>query len=577
MQKKWRLADKYSEDFEKRFDGFHPLITQLLYNRKFDNPSDTELFFSPDYEKLHDPFLFNDMSKAVDRIWQAIENKEKILIHGDYDADGVTSSAIIYKAISAIDIEADIDVFIPHREKDGYGLNITNAKKFIRDKVKLIITVDCGITNVDEIAELTASGVDVIITDHHEPPAVLPDAFATIDQKVKDEKYPFKEISGAGVAYKLIQGVFANEKIKKYEDELYDYGGALGFLKWILDIVAIGTVADVVPLVDENRILVKWGLLVLEKTRNIGLKQLLKVIGNGNINSYTIGFQLAPRINAAGRLEHAKLAFDLLVSEDEDEAEKLAQELHQINLKRQKITEVMVEEARRQGAEQDSNIVFAYHKDWSAGVVGLVAGKLSDELYRPVIVMTDNQGMITGSGRSIEEFNIIDGLRNFDELFARYGGHSQACGFTLSSPDILDEFKQKLSQIVDEKLKGMDLSPCLDIESELTFSGLRIETVEKINDFEPFGEGNKKPLFLLKNIFITALDHIGENKNHLRLMVKQTDCPIIFKLLSFFGVEKWPDLNIGHTIDAVVEVTINEWNGNRDIEFKIVDLKGVDK
>ena len=564
MNKKWQLAELFTDDYQKRFENYHPLITQLLYNRTFQDPSDVDLFFNPDFDKLHDPFLFTDMKKAVARIWEAIGNNEKILIHGDYDADGVTSSSILYKVLTALN--AEVDVFIPHREKDGYGLNKKNVQKFVDERVKLLITVDCGITNFEEIEELNKKKIDVIVTDHHEPPEKLPNALAIIDPKVKTEKYPFKELSGAGVAYKLAQSIFADKRIKEHEEELYYHGGSQGFLKWILDIVAIGTVADVVPLLDENRILVKWGLLVLEKTRNIGLKKLLEVVGNKQITSYTIGYQIAPRLNAVGRIDHARKAFELLVSDNESEAETLAQELHKCNQSRQKITEVMMDEARSQMNEQSPNMIFAYHADWSAGVVGIVAGKLADEFYRPVIVMTKNQGMITGSGRSIEEFNIIEGLRNFDELFARYGGHSQACGFTLENENLLDDFKSKLSGLVDEHLGDKDLSPVLKVEAEINYNDLTFEVVELINKFEPFGERNNKPLFLLKDLFITALDHIGENSNHLRLMVKQKDCPVIIKLLSFFGVEKWPNLNIGYTIDAVCEVGINEWNGRRDIE-----------
>jgi len=574
MQKKWKVSEKAPIDFVSDFSQFHPIVAQLLYTRGIQKQAEAELFFSPDYAKLHDPFLFQDMRVAVERIWLAIENKEKILIHGDYDADGVTSAAILYKTLKFFKAEAE--VFVPHRELDGYGLRLDNVKKFKERGVQLLITVDCGITNVEEIKFLMKNKVDVIITDHHEPLEVVPEATAILDAKMEKSGYPFRNLSGAGVAFKLVQGLFAEEaKTKKYFQEVKDFFNADSFKKWLLDIVAIGTVADVVPLIDENRILVKWGLIVLQKTRNIGLQKLLEVVGNKKVDAFTIGYQLAPRLNAAGRMNHAKAAFDLLVAEDAAEAERLAWELQQNNGDRQKATEVAVNQAKQQLLENPENQKFllAYHPEWEAGVVGLIAGKLCEEFYRPVIIMTESAGRIIGSGRSVEGFNITQSLVKVKEWLARFGGHSQACGFTLADPNCLNNFKKAIISQTKADLEQIDFSPFLDIDSEISVDEISFELLEELSRFEPHGEGNDKPRFQISNLLIVALDALGNNAQHLRLRVKQSS-PKIYKMMWFGKANDWLNqLNVGDTIDAVVELGINEWNGRREIEFRLVDLR----
>jgi len=572
MNKKWRVSEKDASKFASEHNQYHPLIAQLLYNRGLQSQQEVDLFFNPDYQKLHDPCLFKDMGVAVERIWQAIEKQEKILIHGDYDADGVTSASVLFKTLSIL--QADVEVFIPHRELDGYGLNMENVQKFIDRKIKLLITVDCGITNVKEIDFLNKNKVDVIVTDHHQPLEILPAAIALLDPKVVDAGYPFKELSGAGVAYKLVQALLHDPKIERFESELSEYGGRSGFLKWLLDIVAIGTIADIVPLIDENRILVKWGLTVLGKTKNFGLQKLLNIISNKKIDTYTIGYQLAPRLNAAGRIKHAEAAFELLTTADLGKAEQLADDLQKNNLQRQKLTELAVQEVKSLiDATQDNKIFFAYKKEWEPGIIGLIAGKLADELYRPVIIMTESNGRIVGSGRSIEEFNITNGLVTVSDLLARFGGHSQACGFTLARMELLDDFKSQLTKYANESLKDLTLSPCLDIDAEINFSLTTWDFINQLNQFEPYGEGNEKPKFLLKNLQIVAVDYLGDKEQHIRMMVKQGDNPSLRKLIGFGLTNGWRHLAPGDIIEAVVEIGVNEWNGNRDIECRIIDLK----
>lgn len=551
-------------EFISRFPAISPLVAQLLYNRNISGQTELDDFMRPVFGRLHDPFLFKDIEKAIERCLRAIANKEQILIYGDYDADGVTSAAVMYKTLKFLG--GDVTVFIPHRENDGYGLNLKNAEIFVQQKINLLITVDCGITNVSEIAFLTAGGVDVIVTDHHEPPALLPKAIALIDPKVADSGYPFRDLAGAGVAYKFSQALLS-KSARASEAE--------PFLKWMLDIVAVGTIADVAPLIGENRILAKWGLVVLEKTRNLGLRKLMEKASLKRIDSFSISFFIAPRINAIGRLKHASAAFRLLVTEDLAEAERLAEELNAVNVERQKITETAFTLAREKFLRfsDENNFLFFYDKSLLPGVIGLVAGKLCEEYFRPVIVMTESQGKIVGSGRSIEGFNITAGLTAVSAYLSRFGGHSQACGFTLAESELLDIFQSEFIEKNSVMIEGVNFIPYLDVDAEVNFSDLRLDLLEQLNTLEPYGEANEKPLFLMSGVTVAGMEGIGSESQHLRILAKH-DSPKLFKMLWFRKATEWlKKLSVGDTIDAVVELGINEWNGNREVEVKIVDLK----
>ncbi len=575
MQKEWRVLPEAPSSFINEWPNYHPLIAQLLYNRGLRSQQDIQSFFNPDFDKMHDPFLFKDMLRVVARIKRALQKKEKIVIHGDYDADGVTSAAVMYKTLQILG--ANVSVFIPHRELDGYGINMKTARNFVLEGIGLVITVDCGVTNVKEISFLQEAGVDVIVTDHHEPPVILPEAYAIIDPKIKEDNYPFSHLSGAAVAYKVVQALLSQKlKIKNLETTFFEWGGIEGFKKWLLDIVAIGVVADVMPLLDENRILVKWGLLVLNKTRRPGLKNLFDVIRTKKIDSYSIGYQIAPRLNAAGRMNHASVAFRLLTTEDEFEASALADELQQNNVARQRVTELAVNEAKEQLLQQEQkHILFAYNPNWPAGVIGLIAGKLSDEYYRPVIAMTNVETQIVGSGRSVEGYNITEALTTISHLFARFGGHSQACGFTLRDVDDLIIFKESLASHALAKLAELDLQPVLEIDAELRLEEFDLNIYNQLECFEPFGEDNTKPLFLVKGAQVVAFDSVGDGGKHLRLMIKQNS-PKVYKMMKFGnGKPANSNIAVGDKIDIICEINKSEWNGRTEIEYKIVDLKKV--
>ncbi|HMB26169.1 MAG TPA: single-stranded-DNA-specific exonuclease RecJ [Patescibacteria group bacterium] len=569
--KEWKLKNKTFQKQRSELYGYHPVIAKLLYYRGLKDQDQAEKFFNPEYDELHDPFLFSDMKKAVKRIFKAIDNKEKILIHGDYDADGVTSAAVLYKTLKKLGNTPD--VFIPHREKDGYGLNTKNIKKFVESGVDLLITVDCGITNVKEIKALADQGIETIVTDHHEPPEQLPEAVAILDPKVEKCSYPFKELAGVGVAYKLAVALLDTAKPERLKKaDFSQFGETKGFKKWLLDLVAVGTVADIVPLLEENRILVKWGLVVLNQTKNIGLKKLFKKLNTAKVEEFTIGYQIAPRLNAAGRLKSAQNAFELLVTEDEGEAERLVCDLDQNNKKRQDIVEKAMIQARQTVIQRDK-ILFLYHEEWLPGVVGLIAGRLSEEYYKPVLAMTSSVNGIVGSGRSIEGVNIIFNLRRAGEYLLRFGGHSGACGFTLKSPAVKEKFERKMKQVIERDLSGKELKPFLTVDMKIKLREVDIFLLRSLERFSPYGEKNEKPLFLINDLQIAAMDLIGKKQNHLRLMVKQ-DLPILSKMILFSRGKEWFErLDVGDKIKVVCQLGINRWNGNEEPEYKIVDIK----
>ncbi|MFH1610841.1 MAG: single-stranded-DNA-specific exonuclease RecJ [Patescibacteria group bacterium] len=581
MSKRWLLKPKYPQEFAEKLPGYNPVILQLLYDRGLDTHKKVDEFLNPDYtQDIYDPFLFNEMQKAVDRINKAVKNDEKILVYGDYDADGVTSTTLLVKTLEKINAK-NIEIHIPHRHLDGYGMNKQAVQNFVDNGIKLVITVDCGITNIEQIELLKQNNIDTIVTDHHLQAKELPDAFAIINPSVETEKYPFKKLAGVGVAFKLAQALF------KSQNDSEDYEA---FEKWLLDVVTIGTIGDVAPILGENRTLVKYGLMVLNKTPRKGLRELIRVssLSNGHdpsqeiplgediyeLNVRNVAWQIVPRINAAGRIDHANLAYTLLTTEDEMEAVALAQDIHQKNLERQKIAETMLTEAEEligKVTDEDKILIIA-KEGWLEGIVGLVAGKLKDRYNRPIILLNKDGENYSGSGRSISEFNITEALQECSELLDRFGGHAQACGLGLTGEKNFNGLKDKIKSIANEKLKGIELVPTIEIDVELKMEDLNWDLWDEIEKFEPFAEANPLPLFLIKNVKIEEMDIIGKNNNTLRFQLSQNNEKQ--KAISFGKVEEWGDkIKVGDNIDVVVEFGVNEWNGNRELQFKIIDWK----
>jgi single-stranded-DNA-specific exonuclease len=558
MQKVWKIKERKKAD----------LIEHLLAQRGLEKEEDRLNFLQPDYAKLHNPFLFVDMEKAVERIWRAIDNQEKVLIYSDYDADAVTANAVIYRGLKALGLQADI--YIPDRFTEGYGLNVAAFEKIKEDGASLVITVDCGTNSVDEAVFCKANGIDLIITDHHEITGETPDAFALINPKNPKEKYPYHELTGVGVAFKVICGLLS----KREKHDLPE-----GYEKWLLDLVAIGTVADCHSLIGENRQLVKYGLQVLAKTKWIGLRVLMELAGitqNGvpvrGFDTYTIGFIIAPRINAAGRIEHASTAFELLITDDLVEGKHLAQELEKLNTRRQRLTENVMSEARDQLAlKQNHKILMAVGNDWPKGVVGLVAGKLTEEFSRPVLVLERGSEESTGSARSVRNFNIVDALNFSKAHLVKYGGHAAAAGFTLRNEN-LEIFEKSLLDFAEDNLKEEDLAKILDIDSELTAKEISLETVEKLESFEPFGMDNVKPRFILKKVKVNDANCVGKDQKHLQMTVCAEENQY-FKCIAFNFGNSISLLPVGEFIDLVFELISDTWNGQKNIKLRVLDFR----
>lgn len=595
---KWILSEIPPADFLNSHPELPPIVARLLWNRNLRTQEQIDEFMNPDYvSDIHDPFLFNEMGSAVKIIFEAIKNKQTICVHGDYDADGVSAAAILINTLRKLGAEK-VTVFIPHREIDGYGLNPHTVEYLKQQGTDLIITCDCGISNTEEIKQAQSLGMKIIVTDHHTVPTDRPPADAIVHPKVPGEKYPDKGLAGAAVAFKLAQAL-----LKTYQTEhetLPDGEKPEAFEKWMLDLVAIATIGDMVPLIGESRTLARYGLIVLNKTRNLGLRELLKISGmadeNGNpkknkFDAGTIGFQIVPRINAAGRMDHANAAYELLATSDPDEAKILAAGLNQNNIDRQKLTDDIVSQAKKQVIETkqtENPILFAYGESWPAGILGLVAGRLKDFYYKPAFALAkvredkndpEKTGPeIVGSGRSVEEFNIIQTLQSMPEMFIKYGGHPQACGLSLKEENF-ETWKTKMMDVAKKELIGVELVPQVKVDAEVALEDVDWKLYDLLQRFEPFGVGNEEPKYAAYGLSVVSVNPVGQNGNHLRLMVKHNSHKVRKTIAFGFGnADRHPSdwgntLKPGDKINLAFSISVNEWNGNRELELKIEDIE----
>ncbi|HSX48398.1 MAG TPA: single-stranded-DNA-specific exonuclease RecJ [Candidatus Nanoarchaeia archaeon] len=539
----------------------NPIVKQILVSRGYDKPDELKRFMNPDYEKdLHDPLLLTDMKAAVKRILEAVKSKQKIVIYGDYDIDGITASAVMIETIKNLGHQAAS--YIPDRFEEGYGLNQTALKALKKDGVELIITVDCGVTSVSEVEWANKNGLDVIITDHHNVPPVIPKALAVINPKRPDDKYPFKDLAGVGVAFKLAQALQQTSGKPEKGQE-----------KWLLDLVALGTVCDVVPLVGENRVLAKFGLLVMAKTRRPGIKALAAVGGvEGALNSYHLGWVLGPRLNAAGRLEHARHSLELIHTADSSRAMELAAELHELNKQRLADQKRIIAEAEEQAKLYvDDPVLVLADEGWSHGIVGIVAGRLADKFHKPTLVMQILGDTTKGSARSTGRFNIVDGLRAADKHLIKYGGHFFAAGCTLKTKDI-DKLRQILNkQAAKEGLGVEEADERKEPDARLTdFSKLDWELYKALEAFEPHGHGNPRPI-LSTDAKVAALRKVGVDQTHLKLTLADSQGNL-FEGIGFGLVEKHSNLKPGQSVQVHYNLSKNEYNGNSNLQLLVTDL-----
>ncbi len=564
MLYKWIIKNPLDVDklstLQKELD-ISPIIAKLFINRNLNTINDANDFIKPDLSQLHDPFLFADMHKAVNRLLKALRDGENILIYGDYDVDGITSVSILYESIFSLG--GKVSFYIPDRISEGYGLSKKGIDIAVSRKVKLLITVDCGITAVEEVKYANENNVDVIICDHHEGAEEIPPALAVLDPKIKSCKYPFKELAGVGVAFKLLHGLYTtlNYDVSKLEP--------------FLDLVAVGTAADIVPLLDENRILVKFGLARLNMQTKNGLFALIESAGllGRHISVSTIVFVLAPRLNAVGRMSNAKKAVHLLTSNSLQQSRNIAKILESENKKRRSIDEVTCNEAFNLVDEfinqSDTKIIVLAKEDWHPGVIGIVASRVMEKFNRPTILISIKDGIGKGSARSILNFDIYKALNSVNYLLDDFGGHKFAAGITIKENRI-NELRKALEKISAEELIDEDLIPTLDILSEITLKEFDAKFLKWLKYFAPFGPGNMTPVFISRNLKVVGDVSVVGN-NHLKMKVRQ-DGIVIDAIAYNFGDKKIQFKYQNQIIDTAFVMEENTWNGQTTIQMRIKDF-----
>lgn len=559
MNKKWEVNEENDiliEQISKEFN-VSKLVANIIANKGLTNSHEIEVFLHPRRTDFHDPFLMPDMEKAVDRIVKAIQKNEKVAIYGDYDVDGITSSTVLKRFLEERGLLTDI--YIPNRLNEGYGLNEEAIRKIAKTNHTLIITVDCGITGDKEIELAKALGIETVVTDHHETAEKLPNAIAVVDCKRKDNKYPFNGLAGVGVAFKLIQAISIKLGIKEEE-----------YLKY-LDLVCVGTISDIVPLIDENRTIAKLGLKLVKQTRNIGLKVLLDNIGYQKIDSNAISFGIAPRINACGRMGHEKEALNLFLTNSIEEAKNITQKLNQYNLERQEIEKRIfkeVEEMMLNEKEKKLPCIVLGKENWHHGVIGIVSSKITDMYFKPSILLCFEENEAKGSGRSIPGFDLHEALEKCNTYINQFGGHSMAVGISIQKNNFA-KFKEELEKYATKE-NVEDIIPVIKIDEKISLQDINIQNIKDLELLEPFGEGNKMPLFQINNVKISSIRALSEGK-HLKMTIKDDN-----KFVDTIGFNMGnlsSEYPIGTKIDVVGNLEINSYKGMENVQINLKDIR----
>lgn len=587
METRWIIhkdVDKQIVDKLSDVLGIDKNLSTLLVQRGIENYDDAKEFFRPSLTHLHDPFLMKDMDKAVSRIKKAWENGEKILIYGDYDVDGTTAVALIYTYLKNFINKKKIEFYIPDRYDEGYGISYKGIDYAVENGFNLIIVLDCGIKAVDKIDYANERNVDFIICDHHRPGDEIPKAVAVLDSKRVDCQYPYKELSGCGVGFKLITAL--SMALNRSMDEVYE----------LLDLVAVSIAADIVPITGENRVLAYYGLQLINKNPRPGIEAVLshanvyrieeelvidsehpQNVLNKEVTISDLVFMIGPRINAAGRLEKASDSVRLLISDKKEHAEKLAASINDLNAKRREFDNRITEEALAM-IEQDERLLNAkstviFNENWHKGVIGIVASRLTDYYYRPTIVLTRSNNLITGSARSIKNFDIYDAIDNCSDLLEHFGGHKYAAGLSLK-PENLDEFSRRFEEYVANNIDKEELVPELNVDLEINFSDITPKFVRVLRQFAPFGPGNMAPVFLSKNVIDTGFSRSVGNKKHLKLTVAQKDVPdMVFAGIAFQKGDAYNRVRSKEPFAICYCIEKNFWQGRTNLQLNVKDLK----
>lgn len=557
----WHQKPKVKSHIYKKLPR---IISDLLVLREIKTQAELDKYFTPKEDSLHNPALMPNISRAIARIEQAVLKNEKIVIYGDYDVDGVCSTSILWDFLYR-KLGADVIPFIPSRFSDGYGLNETSLKEIQKSGATLIITVDCGVRDAELIDKF--KDLDFVITDHHSIPEENSWDHIVVHPGLNNSKYPFKELCAAAVIWKLICA-YTDEKNLECEPKEY------------LDLVAFATVCDIMPLVEENRTIVKLGLERMRETENLGLQELIKVSGidQKDLDTYHLGFVLGPRVNAVGRLGDAMDAVRLLTTRSREKAEQLAKLLDEQNKIRQQLTIDTLEMAEEMMGQFDKSrkIIFVYGKAWNDGIVGLVAGRLMEKYNRPVISATIHRGIVKGSARSMNGFDITNAISQSSEILKKYGGHAQAAGFTLEH-DNLEAFRDSLEKIAEDELQDFNFTPSLEIDNEINLEDINPELLDWLDKFRPFGLGNKNIVLLIKDLEVLNKKLLGKEKNHVRFMLngKQDRRTRGLEAIGFNLASVFENININDRIDVVGSLGVNEWNGTRTIQMRVKDARKI--
>jgi len=573
LKARWVLPESSTDGEAASFKNLAPIVAEVLHARGL-APEEVEPFLSPDVSSMHSPLLMHGMREAVRRIHAALDRGEHIAVYGDFDVDGVTATVLLHEALTALGGLSQ--VYVPHRVTEGYGLNCEALATLRADGVSLVITVDCGVSSADEVEYARSIGLDIVVTDHHVPPARLPDAVAVVNPRQPLCSYPFKNLAGVGVAFKLASAL---------ADGAPD---AQRLRRDLLDLVTVGTIADLVPLTGENRVLVRAGLPLLANTRRVGLRVLLRQAGleHSSLGSNDVGYKIGPRLNAAGRVDHAMVGCRLLMTTDLGEAEDLAALLEEKNAERKRLTAVVIDEARdRIGPAPRESALLIDDLSWPSGVIGLVAGRLSSEYSRPVLVVTraaldesDGVGLdpddleCRGSGRTVPGFNLIEALTSCSDLLVKFGGHPQAAGFSVVGRNI-PLLRARIDALAAAALHG-EMTQTITIDAEIGGRGFGADEValihEQLEVLEPFGMGNQQPVLLWRNARIAECRTMGDARQHLRLSIAVHDGTV--SAVAFNQAAAAGPLPRGSIVDVVCTLEYNDWNGRTTTELHVKDL-----
>ena len=586
METRWIIAESVDKQLVKSLSeslGIDEILAVLLVQRGITNFEEAKNFFRPSLSQLHDPFLMKDMDKAVDRLQKAMNDGEKILIYGDYDVDGTTAVALIYTYLKNFVNKKKIEFYIPDRYEEGYGISYKGIDYAADNGFGLVIVLDCGIKAVEKIEYANQRGVDFIICDHHRPDEVIPNAVAVLDSKRPDCEYPYKELSGCGVGFKLITAL--SMRLGRPIEEVYE----------LLDYVAVSIAADIVPITGENRVLAYFGLKQLNKCPRPGIEAVLRQANIGRrkeapttdkeqdlalereLTISDLVFLIGPRINAAGRLEKASDSVRLLLATNYDHAEKLASSINDLNSKRREFDNAITEEALKMiDADEklrNAKSTVIFNENWHKGVIGIVASRLTDSYYRPTIVLTRSGNLITGSARSIKNFDIYDAIDDCSDLLEHFGGHKYAAGLSLK-PENLEKFSERFEKYVSEHLEEDDLTPELNVDIEMDFTNITPKFVRILKQFAPFGPGNLSPVFLTKNVVDAGFSRAVGNRKHLKLSVmQQGNTDFVFSGIAFQKGDLYERIHEKEPFTMCYYIEENFWQGKTTLQLNVKDIK----